>query len=54
MRIFYDQAANRVVGVEAGKGKAFTVRTKKAVILATGGFSGSAKVFDDWVFAYFL
>ncbi|QQO11273.1 FAD-dependent oxidoreductase [Breznakiella homolactica] len=50
VRFFFDKAANRVVGIEASsKSGNFTIKAKKAVILASGGITGSAETLDAWV-----
>lgn len=49
-RFFYDEAQNRVVGVECGEGKnKVTCRAKMGVIMATGGITGTAESLDRWV-----
>jgi fumarate reductase flavoprotein subunit len=49
-RLFYDQARKRVVGVEVKKGKKMTaLKAKRAVVLASGGYTGDAKMFDRLV-----
>lgn len=49
-KIYYDEKANRVAGVACGKGdKVVTCRARKAVILATGGITGTPESLDFWV-----
>ena len=49
-RFFYDKESARVVGIEATAGNdKFTVKAKKGVILASGGFSNNTKFIDSWV-----
>ena len=49
-RYFYDEESARVVGIEAAVGRdKFTVRAKKGVILASGGFTSNSKLLDSWV-----
>ena len=52
-RLFYDPAKQRVVGVEVMKGKKkMAIKARRAVILASGGFTGDAKTFDTLIPAY--
>ena len=49
-RFFYDKESARVAGIEAAVGNdKFTVKAKKGVILASGGFTSNAKLLDSWV-----
>lgn len=48
-RIFFDEKKNRVLGVAAEKdGKTITLRARKGIVLACGGFTGDPKFFDTW------
>jgi fumarate reductase flavoprotein subunit len=49
-RFVFDQAANRVIGVECGEGeKMVRCKANKGVVMATGGITGSAASLDRWV-----
>ena len=49
-KFFFDEKANRVVGVECGTGdKKVTCRARMGVVMATGGITGSPESLDRWV-----
>lgn len=49
-RFYFDEKANRVVGVACGNGdKLVTCHARRAVIMATGGITGRAESLDFWV-----
>lgn len=49
-KFFFDEKANRVVGVECGTGdKTVTCRARMGVVMATGGITGSPESLDRWV-----
>lgn len=50
-RFFFDEKNNQVLGVgcTGADGKEITCRAKKAVIMATGGITGTAESLDRWV-----
>ena len=49
-RFWFDEKANRVVGVQCGTGdKAVNCRAKLGVVMATGGITGKPESLDRWV-----
>lgn len=49
-KFYFDAKANRVVGVACGvDGKLVTCKANKAVIMATGGITGTPESLDFWV-----
>ena len=49
-KFYFDPKANRVVGVACGvDGKLVTCKANKAVIMATGGITGTPESLDFWV-----
>ncbi|MCF0253770.1 MAG: FAD-dependent oxidoreductase [Duodenibacillus sp.] len=51
-KIYYDQASNTVLGIQAKNidtGKVYEVRAKKGVIMCTGGITGTPASLDFWV-----
>ncbi len=48
-KIYYDADKNEVLGIAAEKnGKTISIRAKKGVVLAAGGFTGDPAFFDQW------
>ena len=49
-RFWFDEKANRVVGVQCGRGdKVVNCRVRLGVIMATGGITGTPESLDRWV-----
>lgn len=49
-RFWFDEKANRVVGVQCGRGdKVVNCRARLGVIMATGGITGTPESLDRWV-----
>ncbi len=49
-KFFFDEKANKVVGVAVGNGeKTITCRAKMGVVMATGGITGTPQSLDFWV-----
>ena len=50
VKMYFDEAANRVVGVQCGRdGKFIFCRAKMGIGTATGGITGSPESLDRWV-----
>jgi flavocytochrome c len=51
--LYVDPKSGRVLGVRAMKGKkAINIKARKAVVIASGGFTRDTKTFDAWVPAF--
>ena len=51
--LYVDPKSGRVVGVRAMKAKkAINIKARKAVVIASGGFTGDVNTFDTWVPAF--
>lgn len=50
IKFFYEITKNKVLGVEvANKNRKMTIRVRRGVVLATGGFIGNISAVDRWV-----
>lgn len=50
VKMYFDEAANRVVGVQCGRdGKFINCRAKMGIVMATGGITGTPESLDRWV-----
>lgn len=50
VKMYFDEAANRVVGVQCGReGNFINCRAKMGIVMATGGITGTPESLDRWV-----